>query len=136
MMNNRRSFLKSSLAITAGTVALGAIPAFASEHKKVNIFAYTAEDPRRWAGKAGSHAPVVTVNGHTVTVETKHGMSSAHYIVKHSVVDSLGKVLGENVFFPNSKKAISTFEIKGSHKDLTALSFCNLHDLWATEFTI
>ena len=135
-MNNRRDFLKSSLAVTAGTVALGAIPAFASHSKATNIFAYTAEDPRRWAGKAGSHAPVVSVKGNMVTVETKHGMSSGHYIVKHSVVNSQGKVLGENVFFPDSKKAISTFEIKGSHKDLTALSFCNLHDLWATEFTI
>ena len=135
-MNNRREFIKSSLAVTAGAVALSAVPAMASNSSHVNIFAYTKENPRRWSGKAGSHAPVVTVKGHTVTVETKHGMSAGHYIVKHSVVDSQGKVLGENVFFPDSKKAISTFEIKGSHKDLTALSFCNLHDLWATEFSI
>lgn len=135
-MNHRREFIKSSLAVTAGAVALTGVPAFACSQSKVNIFAYTKEDPRRWAGKAGSHAPVVTIKGNMVTLETKHGMSSAHYIVKHSVVNSQGKVLGENVFFPDSKKAISTFEIKGSHKDLTALSFCNLHDLWATEFSI
>lgn len=135
-MNERRKFIKSSLAVTAGAVTLGALPALAQNSTPVNIFAYTKENPRRWAGKAGSHAPIVTVKGNTVTLETKHGMSSAHYIVKHSVVSSDGTVLGENVFFPDSQKAVSSFEIKGSHKGVTALSFCNLHDLWATEFDI
>ena len=63
-------------------------------------------------------------------------MSDVHYIVKHSIVTESGEVLGENVFFPSDKKAISSYEIKGKHTKLYALSFCNLHDLWVSEFTV
>jgi len=133
-MKNRRDFIKSSLVASTGLLAATAIPAIAQENSVKNIFAYSASEPGRWEGKAGSHAPVITVNGDMVTVETKHGMSEMHYIVKHTLVTSSGEVLGENVFFPkNDKKAISHFSIKGN-QEFFALSFCNLHDLWVTEF--
>lgn len=133
-MKNRRDFMKSSLVVSAGVLASSALPVSAAENTKESIFVYSTKNPRRWAGKEGSHAPVVTVEGDTITVETKHGMSEGHYIVKHSLVTDTGEVLGENFFFPTDEKAISTFEIKGDYKELFALSFCNLHDLWVTEF--
>ena len=136
-MKERRDFLKSSLTATTGLLAATAIPAIAKENSVKNIFAYSASEPGRWEGKAGSHAPVVSVNGNSVIVETKHGMAEMHYIVKHTVVTESGEVLGEQVFFPKTdKKAISTYEIKGKHTKLYALSFCNLHDLWVSEFTV
>ncbi len=128
--------MKSSLAVSAGMLTAGVLPASAAENTKANIFAYSKSNPGRWEGKEGSHAPVITIEGDKVTMETKHGMSETHYIVKHSLLSDTGEVLGENVFFPSDKKAISTFEIKGKHKELFALSFCNLHDLWVTEFTL
>jgi superoxide reductase len=134
MMKNRRDFLKSTAA--AGLLAATAIPALAKEGGVKNIFAYSAENPRRWDGKAGSHAPVVTVEDGKVSVETKHGMAPKHYIVKHAIVTPEGEVLGEQVFFPEDKKALSTYEIKGKYPKLYALSFCNLHDLWVSEFSI
>ncbi len=134
-MKNRRDFLKSSALVSGSLLATTAIPAIAQENSVKNIFAYSAEEPGRWEGKAGSHAPVVTVDGKNVTIETKHGMAEMHYIVKHTLVTASGEVLGEQVFFPKQdKKAISTYEIKGEHTELYALSFCNLHDLWVTEF--
>ena len=133
-MKNRRDFIKSSLVASTGLLAATAIPAIAQENSVKNIFAYSASEPGRWEGKAGSHAPVVKMDGNTVTVETKHGMAPMHYIVKHTLVTSTGEVLGENVFSPQDKKAVSSFEIKGKHTKLFALSFCNLHDLWVTEF--
>lgn len=135
-MKNRRDFMKSSLVASAGVLAATAIPAIAKENSVKNIFAYSASEPGRWEGKAGSHAPVVSVDGNKVTIETKHGMEEMHYIVKHSLVTSSGEVLGEQVFFPSDKKAISTYEIKEKGMQLFALSFCNLHDLWVTEFSV
>ena len=135
-MKNRRDFMKTSLVASAGVIAAGVLPASASENTKANIFAYSQKNQGRWEGKAGSHAPVVSVEGNKITVETKHGMSEMHYIVKHSIVTDTGEVLGEQVFYPSDKKAISSFEVKGKHKEVYALSFCNLHDLWVTEFTI
>jgi len=134
-MNNRRDFMKTSLVASAGLMA-AVSSSVASTKKPRNIFAYSADDQGRWEGKAGSHAPVITQADGKITVETKHGMSEGHYIVKHTIVTEEGEVLGDNVFFPSDKKAISSYEIKGKHTKLYALSFCNLHDLWVTEFTV
>lgn len=135
-MQKRRDFLKASLVTSAGLVAATVLPASAAEDTKANIFAYTKEHQGRWEGKAGSHAPVITIEGNKITVETKHGMSEAHYIVKHSLRDSNGNVLGEQVFLPQDKKAISTYVVEGKHAELYALSFCNIHDLWVTKFSV
>lgn len=134
-MQKRRDFLKTSLVTSAGLVAATVLPASAVEDSKANIFAYTQDHQGRWEGKAGSHAPVITIEGNKVTVETKHGMSEAHYIVKHSLLDSSGNVLGEQVFFPRDAKAISTYVIEGKYSEIYALSFCNIHDLWVTKFS-
>ncbi len=135
-MKNRRDFIKSSLLASTGLLAATAIPAIAKENSVKNIYAYSASEPGRWEGKAGSHAPVVSVEGNSVTMETKHGMAEMHYIVKHTLVTSTGEVLGETVFSPKDKKAISTFEVNTKGMQLFALSFCNIHDLWVTEFSI
>lgn len=134
-MKNRREFMKSSLVVSAGLVVAGIAPASAAENTKASIFYYSQKNQGRWEGKAESHAPVVTVEGNKVTIETKHSMSPEHYIVKHSLLTSTGEVLGESVFFPTDKP-ISTYEISGGHKELFALSFCNLHDLWVSEITL
>lgn len=134
-MNNRRDFMKTSLVASAGLMA-AVSSSVACPNTPKNIFAYSTADQGRWEGKAGSHAPVITSAEGKITVETKHGMSNEHYIVKHSIITEDGEVLGENVFFPSDKKAISSYELKGKHTKLYALSFCNLHDLWVTEFTV
>jgi len=94
---------------------------------------YSKSNQGRWEGKAGSHAPIVSIEGKKVTVETKHGMSEAHFIVKHTLLDAEGVVLGENIFTAKDKP-VSTFELKEVPETMVATSFCNLHDLWVTEF--
>jgi superoxide reductase len=136
-MQTRRDFMKTSALATAGVLGATAIPALAKEEGVKSIFAYSAARPGRWDGKAGSHAAVVSIDDGKVTLETKHGMAEMHYIVKHTIVTAEGEVLGEQVFFPKTdKKAISVHDIKGNHEKLYALSFCNLHDLWVTEFSV
>lgn len=101
---------------------------------------YTKERPGVWKGKDGSHLPVVTSvkEGDVlkVTVETKHGMSAAHYIVRHVIISEVGEVLGSKTF-SSDDKPVSTYEIKvdavGKTPNVFVTSYCNLHDLWLAQ---
>ena len=135
-MENRRNFIKSAFALTAGIFVASVVPLAAMENVVAGIFAYSKRKPGKWEGKAKSHAPIVTVKGDTITIETKHGMSEKHYIAKHTLLSESGKVLGEKYFSPTDKKAISTFKLTTKHEELFALSLCNLHDEWVTEVTL
>jgi superoxide reductase len=136
-MANRRFFLKSAL-VVAGGVALGQPKLLrAKEQKFPRGIIFTAKSPGRWKAKAGSHAPKVTVKGQQVTIETAHPMSQQHYIVRHTLVAEDGTLLGAKTFYPNDKKAVSTYTVKGEMpKKLYATSFCNKHDFWMTEVEI
>ncbi|NIM97345.1 MAG: desulfoferrodoxin [candidate division Zixibacteria bacterium] len=135
-MDNRREFLKKSVLMAAGMVVGSSAKALASSGKFPEGIVYTAESPGKWAGKAGSHAPKVKVDGLKVTITTKHPMSEKHYIVRHTLVTAEGKVIGEKTFYPSDKEAVSTYQLEAYHSPkMYATSFCNLHDLWVTEFT-
>ena len=89
------------------------------------------------AGKEGAHAPKVTVEGGNVKVVTPHPMTQKHFIVKHTLVTPEGKFIGEKTFANTDPSAESSYELpEGFKGTLWATSFCNLHDLWLTEFTI
>ena len=97
---------------------------------------YTEENSGRFAKKVGSHLPVVTVEENKITLKTEHGMSEAHYIVRHTLVAENGEVLGEKTFHHADEEAISVFEITGEHSKLYATSFCNKHDMWIREVSL
>jgi len=141
-MKNRRKFLKNSL-IAAGAVALsGPLMAVTTGDKdeKTKPFPgiiYTEKEQGHWDGKAPSHVPKVTVEGNEVKLHTFHPMTQEHYIVRHTLVDESGKVLGSKTFYPTDVQPISTFELpSGFHGKLYATSFCNKHDFWMKEFTV
>jgi superoxide reductase len=137
-MDNRREFLKSGIVAAAGAATV----VFSSNslaNGSVNMPAgivYTKENPGKWSKKVASHSPQITVKGNKVTVKTNHGMSKKHYIVRHTVVTPTGEVLAEKTFTPDDEAAVSEFEIKTSHKELIATSFCNKHDMWAKVFSV
>jgi len=135
-MKGRREFLKGS-AIFAGAAIVGSVlPVEAASAFPVALI-YTKEAPGRWAGKEGSHAPKVTVEGKSVRVVTSHPMTQKHFIVKHTLVTAEGKFIGEKIFENADPAAESSYEVsEGFRGILWATSFCNLHDLWITEFTI
>ncbi|KHE91000.1 MAG: twin-arginine translocation signal domain-containing protein [Candidatus Scalindua rubra] len=143
-MSNRRTFLKSSLAVAAGFAVGHISPVSANSacsYPKGII--YTKQNPGKWSGKIKGHMPNVTVEGNKVTVTTTHGMSEEHYIVRHTIVSKCGKVLGEKTFHPSDVQAKSIFELKDTSTKyawdtitLYATSFCNKHDLWVTEFEV
>ncbi len=83
-----------------------------------------------------SHLPQAVVQGNRVYVETPHGMSPEHYIVRHTLATAEGRVVGEQTFSPNDKRAISQFELPAGERSFYITSFCNLHDLWVSAFTV
>ena len=135
-MNGRREFLKGSLVFAGAAIAGSAVPVQAASTFPVALI-YTKEAPGRWAGKEGAHAPQVTVEGRKVTVVTPHPMIQKHFIVKHTLLTPEGRVIGEKTFENTDPAAKSSYELpEGVRGTLWATSFCNLHDLWLTEFTV
>jgi superoxide reductase len=131
---NRRNFLKSSIVATAAVTVAGTGSVFASSSTSGII--YSAQDEGKWLGKKDSHAPIIHIGEKDVHIMTKHGMSKEHYIVRQTLVDASGTVLGSKTFSPTDKPS-STFTLPEEYKGkLTATSFCNLHDLWITEITV
>ena len=136
-MQGRREFLKGSLVVAgAAVVAGGAVRVQAASSFPVGLI-YTKEAPGRWAGKEGAHVPKVTMEERKIKVVTPHPMTEKHFIVKHTLITPEGKVLGEKTFANTDPAAESSYELPQGYKGtLWATSFCNLHDLWLTEFTV
>jgi superoxide reductase len=135
-MKGRREFLKGSLIFAGAAIVGSAVPGQAASTFPVALI-YTKEAPGRWAGKEGAHAPRVAVEGKSVKVVTAHPMTQKHFIVKHTLVTAEGKFIGEKIFENTDPAAESSYELpEGFKGTLWATSFCNLHDLWLTEFII
>jgi superoxide reductase len=135
-MKGRREFLKGSL-VFAGAAAVGSAVRVQAGITFPAALIYTKEAPGRWAGKEGAHAPKVTVEGRNVKVVTPHPMTEKHFIVKHTLVTPEGKFIGEKTYASTNPAAESSYELpEGFKGTLWATSFCNLHDLWLTEFTV
>ena len=58
-----------------------------------------------------SHLPSIAIDGNQVTVETNHGMSNKHFIVRHTLISKDGEVLGEKTFTPDDDDAISSYTL-------------------------
>lgn len=152
-MNERRQFLKM---VAAGPAGAALLPLFAQTGQcsvaedveraaetlgrlPENII-YTKDHQGVWKGKSGSHLPKLEVERAggklKLTVTTKHGMSEPHYIVRHTVVDGNGEVLGAKTFSWKDKP-VSTYEVDlpagGKSQSLFVMSYCSKHDLWLAQ---
>jgi superoxide reductase len=133
-MAKRRDFLSGSLALGGAALLSGRALAQGGAKFPAGLI-YTKSDPGRWAGKEGGHAPKVTVEGATVKIVNTHPMTEKHFIVKHTLLTPDGKVLGEKTFAGTDAAAESSFALPaGFQGHLWAASFCNINDLWVTEF--
>ena len=140
-MKNRRDFLKRSAMLASGLAVSAPLLAKSNATKSKNInvpgIIFTEDAQGKWDGKAGSHVPIVAVDGRKVTLLTAHGMSASHYIVRHTLVDDKGNMIGSKTFSGDDLKAESTFELPTGFKGkLFATSFCNKHDFWLKEFSV
>ncbi len=136
-MHKRRDFLKASLVLAAGAAVGSATKTPAATGTIPDNIIYTAENPGKWSAKVGSHAPIVSRSGKTITVTTRHPMNEIHYIVRHTLVTENGAVIGAMTFDPDDREAVSTYELPdNAGAKIYATSFCNLHDFWCTEFSV
>lgn len=136
-MKNRRNFLKTSAMLAAGVAVAGKLKA-GEKHNDLNLpgLIYTEKQQGMWQNKAGSHVPQVKINGNKISLVTNHGMSEKHYIVRHTLVDATGNVIGAKTFYPTDEPK-SEFELPAGYKGkLYATSFCNKHDFWVNEFEV
>jgi superoxide reductase len=135
-MQDRRDFLKGSL-VAAGVAVAAGIGRAQTAAKFPPGLVYTKDAPGRWAGREGTHVPKATLEGKSLKVVTPHTMSEKHYIVKHTVLTTDGKLIGEKTFAPTDTAAESSFALPDGFKGtLWITSFCNIHDLWLSEFTV
>lgn len=135
-MTDRREFLKTAAAAASILTVSSVSTAFASSAMPYTNIVYTADNPGKWKGKAGSHAPQVEVMDSKVTIMTKHSMSNEHFIVRHTLVLEDGTYIGAKNFQPTDK-AESSFDLPAGYKGkIFATSFCNLHDFWLTETVV
>ena len=135
-MNGRRNFLKFSAATAIVSTLTPGIQTLASEKDCYSGIVYSKQSSGKWTKKTGSHAPVVHIENDKVSVLTNHGMSSKHYIVRHTLVLANGKVVGGKTFFPTDKPESSYTLPAGYKGPVYATSFCNRHDLWVTKVTV
>jgi superoxide reductase len=135
-MKARREFLKRSLAVSGAAITGTAALAQAAEKFPAGLI-YTKDAPGHWKGKEGLHVPQVMVHEKMIMITTPHPMTEKHFIVKHTLLTSKGVLIGEKTFSNTDAKAESSFDLpEGTKGVLWATSFCNLHDLWLTEFKI
>lgn len=138
-MKSRRNFLKTGLAASLG-IAVSA-PLLAQKNNNPLNFdfsglMYTRKHQGMWKNKADSHLPQIKIDGNQITLTTDHGMSEIHYIVRHTLVDENGNVIGFKTFYPTDEP-VSTHTLPDGYKGtLYATSFCNKHDFWVNEFKI
>ncbi len=135
-MEGRRTFIKSSI-VAASILALGkTVPTYAEGFSFSGVV-YTKDNPGKWGKKIGSHLPTITRDGGSVTLRTKHPMSPAHYIIRHTLVLADGTVVDGKTFSPTDTKAISTYELPAGYTGkIYGTSFCNLHDFWVNETVV
>jgi superoxide reductase len=97
---------------------------------------FTKDDTGHWTGMESLHVPELTLTGQTLTVRTPHPMSTAHYIVSHTVVLADGKFLDRKTFTP-ADEPVSTHTLPDGYKgDVLVTSTCNLHDFWLETLTV
>lgn len=138
-MNDRRNFFKKSFLAASGLLV--AIPLLAEGRKPRSVkfpgIIYTKNSQGMWVGLESIHIPEIMVKNDEVTLFTHHPMTPSHYIVRHTLVNDLGIVVGSKTFMPSDPKAISTHKLPPDFRGkLYATSFCNRHDFWLKEFNV
>ena len=135
-INSRRNFLKGAISATAVVGTANISQVFAGDHNAMLGIVYSKENPGKWSKKVAGHLPSIKIDGDKVSVETDHGMSNKHYIVRHTLVSEAGETIGSMTFTPADEAKSSYTLPKGYKGKLYATSFCNKHDFWLAETSV
>ncbi|NDV26830.1 desulfoferrodoxin family protein [Desulfovibrio sp. JC010] len=137
-MNSRRKFMAMSAAATAAILMPVTNAAAEKSRRYPSNVVYTRKDTGVWDKKAATHLPQVEVKNGKAIIRTLHPMTEKHYIVRHTLVDKDGNVVGAKTFSNTDEKAVSRFKIPAGSKGkkFFATSFCNKHDFWVSPVTL
>ena len=99
---------------------------------------YTRENPGLWSSLVNEHLPRLEKSegpggNLSIRITTEHVMSLCdHFIVKHTLLDTKFRVLGQKTFDPRrDRRPASTYSLLAGYRGpVFALSLCNRHDLW------
>lgn len=94
------------------------------------------DTPGLAGGTVNAERPSVSLDAEKITVKNEHPMGNDHYIMRHQVRMSDGTLVYERGFLPTSPAASSVFPKAGLAGSYFAYSFCNLHGIWKTPFTV
>ena len=132
-MNDRRDFLKTTAAAVSVMALTTAPLAFASGATEYKNIIFTKDNPGKWAGKEGIHAPQVTVaDGKVTLATTAPDVRKSLHRQTHSGPGD-GTFVGGTAF-THEDKPESSYDLPAGYKGkISATSFCNLHDFWLTE---
>ncbi|WP_415716503.1 desulfoferrodoxin family protein [Maridesulfovibrio sp.] len=133
-MNSRRKFMVMSAAASAAVFMPVANASAETGSSYPSNVVYTSKDPGVWAKKAATHLPQVEVENGKAIIRTLHPMTKEHYIVRHTLIDDKGNVVGAKTFSNTDEKAVSSFDLPAGSKGKKyfATSFCNKHDFWVS----
>ncbi|MEJ2611234.1 MAG: desulfoferrodoxin family protein [Candidatus Thiodiazotropha sp.] len=130
---DRRTFLLSSSATTAIATLSSIAQATENSSLPPKNLIFTEKNGGKWRSKKGTHVPKFEINGRIVKVNTDHGQSEYHYIVRHTLLLEDGTMVGAKTFMFNDAP-MSEYELPVGYKGrIIATSFCNKHDLWLAE---
>ena len=153
LLATRRSFLtRSGLAVSALAVAsacedeiTGQLPINASWEEiadrleRSNGVGTPSNLLGRPQGQVATHVPIITVSADIVRVENPaaHPMDETHWISHLYVKNQEGIVFGMQEYIARgtgrADQAVAEFIIPSNTTAITAFSYCNLHDIWASE---
>lgn len=102
---------------------------------------YSTQNEGIWTGKAGSHAPQVTVTALGIQATTPHPQGPeedpGHYVLCHFVEAADGTIFDFRVYtrFDTAGFTTALYVPETYIGSLTVYQYCTKHDLWATPVT-
>jgi len=97
---------------------------------------YTKANPGKWAGKEGTHLPLLEILPGIVVVKTPHTMAADHYICRHQLRTEDGTIIADRLIKPTDTPETQFFIPKPAGKLVCAFSTCNIHGIWKEDFQI
>mmetsp|Transcript_7488 Transcript_7488/g.9107 ORF Transcript_7488/g.9107 Transcript_7488/m.9107 type:complete len:148 (-) Transcript_7488:202-645(-) len=96
---------------------------------------FSVDFPGKWAGKAGTHAPMIKIVGSNLEISVNHAAKNIDHMVTHLILlNENRKIVALEILQDGMapKYTIRLSMVAGS-KFVTPYAYCNLHGMWKGE---
>eukprot|EP00466_Bigelowiella_natans_P012840 jgi/Bigna1/82114/fgenesh1_pg.88_\ len=104
-------------------------------HKQSDYDVFSVDFPGKWAGKAGTHAPMIKIVGSNLEISVNHAAKNIDHMVTHLILlNENRKIVALEILQDGMapKYTIRLSMVAGS-KFVTPYAYCNLHGMWKGE---